>query len=75
MSDGTFADAVQKAAKHQTADDKRVIEAARDKYHRDGEIEIDDTTVLSEADDGAYVMAWVWINYEEAGVEGDNSTC
>jgi hypothetical protein len=31
-------------------------------FHKDGEIEVDDNAVVSYGgDDGAYVMAWVWI--------------
>lgn len=33
---------------------------AYDNMHREGEIEIDSTTVLSESSGGSYVMAWVW---------------
>lgn len=39
---------------------------AREKYGREGEIEIDDNAVISRGDDkGAYVQAWVWV-YEDA---------
>lgn len=44
-------------------------------YHRDGELEIDDFTVISYGEDpGAYVMGWVWISDETAGVspEGED---
>lgn len=37
---------------------------------KDGEIEIDaDAEVSFGEDDGAYVMAWVWVTDEEAGIE------
>lgn len=39
--------------------------AAHEKYHRDGAIEIDTTTVLSDSDGGNYVLAWVWIAENE----------
>jgi hypothetical protein len=29
---------------------------------RDGECEVDDHAVVSASDDGAYVMAWVWVD-------------
>jgi hypothetical protein len=47
--------------------------AAFQKRHRDGEIEIDDCTVVSLSDDGgAYVMAWIWVSDEAAGISRDS---
>lgn len=37
-----------------------------------GEIEVDDSAVLSEADDGCYVMAWLWVSNEDAAAKLDN---
>jgi len=42
------------------------MEAARNLYQEDGEIEIDDNAQLSPNDDphtshGCYVQAWVWV--------------
>lgn len=42
-------------------------------HHRDGECEIDhmsdETCMVSKSDDpGAYVMAWVWVDNETAGI-------
>lgn len=34
----------------------------------EGEIEIDETTVLSEGDGGSYVQAWIWVSDETAGI-------
>ena len=35
---------------------------AREKYGREGEVEIDDNATISRGDDkGAYVQAWVWV--------------
>lgn len=34
---------------------------AFDVHHVDGELELDSHTVVSESDDGAYVLAWVWV--------------
>jgi hypothetical protein len=43
-------------------EEARLIAAARDEWHRDGEVEIDQDVVVSRGDDnGAYVMAWVWV--------------
>jgi hypothetical protein len=33
------------------------------------ELEVDGDTVISRGDDGAFVMAWVYVTNEEAGVE------
>jgi hypothetical protein len=41
------------------------IGAARDQYHVDGEVELDDEVFLSPGDDpGIYVSAWVWVDFE-----------
>lgn len=45
-------------------------DAAIEAYARDGEIEVDADAVVSESDDnGAYVMAWLWVGDDplEAG--------
>lgn len=48
--------------------DEELIEKARDMYHRDGEIEIDNNAMTSRGDDpGAYVQAWVWVPFDEDG--------
>ena len=44
--------------------DPAVIAAARRRYEREGEIEIDDSAIVSEGEDGAYVMAWVFVDPE-----------
>lgn len=40
---------------------RKYREAARRLYARDGEIEVDDEDIVSFAEDGAYVQAWVWV--------------
>lgn len=48
-----------------------LIAAARRLYHKDGEIEVDDSAKVSAAalwrseGGGAYVAAWVWVPNEE----------
>ena len=42
--------------------------AAKECFHQDGELEIDDNAKVSLSDGGAYVAAWVWISDSE--VEG-----
>ncbi len=46
----------------------RYVEGARMTWHRDGAVEVDDPGVIvSEgADDGAYVLAWLWVDNESA---------
>lgn len=45
---------------------RKLIEAARAIFEREGEIEIDDNAKISRArgENGAYVQAWVWV-YDE----------
>jgi hypothetical protein len=44
------------------------VQAAR-LHVREGELEVDTPAVVSRgADDGAYVMAWIWIDNQEAGI-------
>ena len=68
----TFSDCVAAFA---APADNPLVEAARGRYHRDGEIEIDQNTVLSgsEGTGGDYVLAWVWVNAPEE-VDGDSCT-
>ncbi len=51
-----------------TPTDKQMIVAARVEYQDDGRVEIDDNAEVSRDDDepqpGAYVAAWVWVDYE-----------
>ena len=54
-----------------TEREQQYIDAAQVK---DGEVEIDGDSAVSISDDnGAYVMAWVWVSDDDAGVsrEGD----
>lgn len=49
-------------------DDEPYVAAAIKKQH-DSELEVDLPAVVSRgADDGAYVMAWVWVSNEDAGI-------
>lgn len=41
------------------------VAAARTMYHVDGKTEIDGETVISDSNDGAYVLAWVWVGKDE----------
>jgi hypothetical protein len=49
---------------------EKIIWIARQRYQREGSIEIDDGAILSEGEDnGTYVQAWVWVDF--AGTEFD----
>ena len=50
--------------------DKEARKAAKDQYHCDGEVEIDDNAKTSRGGDrGCYVQAWVWIYWPDAEIE------
>lgn len=43
-----------------------IVKLAQSIWHEDGAIEIDDTAQVSEGfDNGAYVQAWVWVDFED----------
>lgn len=43
----------------------RIVELAKEQCHRDGECEVDDNAIVSEGNDnGAYVQAWVWVDFD-----------
>jgi len=52
----------------------KVIDAARRGYAMDSMIEVDIDAELSIGEnthgsvDGCYVQAWVWVNFEDAGI-------
>jgi len=46
--------------------DQQLRELANDQYGRDGSVEIDDDAIISKGDEpGAYVQAWVWVEFPE----------
>jgi hypothetical protein len=48
------------------------IEAARDIYFNEGDdyrTEVDDDTIVSGSEEGAYVMAWCWVPKTDAGLD------
>lgn len=55
------------------AADPKTIEkyriAANEFNRDDGELEFDDDAVVSSSDEGAYVMAWKWVDKDEAGID------
>lgn len=56
---GTFAECKEYFGVATEAD--AYASTAKTLYTREGAVEFDEITVLSKADDGAYVMAWVWV--------------
>jgi hypothetical protein len=68
-----FSDCVQFFGE-KTGRERRTAAIARSRLSDEGQLEIDDTTVISEGEDnGSYVMAWVWVDF--TGVAGlDKST-
>ena len=38
----------------------------------EGDLEMDGNVVISENDDGAYVMAWKFVSKEDAGLSDDD---
>ena len=54
--------------------DDPFAQAARENYQSgsDGDIDLDDRPVLSPSDDGAYVLAWVWVSKEDAGISQED---
>jgi hypothetical protein len=60
------------------ADAAKLRAYARDQYCEEGSIEIDDIAQISDSasvggDQGAYVQAWVWVSYADAGVNSDEA--
>lgn len=78
LNDLTFGDCVKTFAAT-TGDETTYAAHARDAYHRDGELEIDSSTVVSPSSDlGAYVMAWRWVLDREiwdGPVDSDGEPC
>lgn len=67
----TFADCTRAFA---VPNDDPYVVAARDMILGDDDTEIDDETVTSVGDDGAWVLSWLWVSNSDAGVpdEGED---
>ncbi|MDK9702414.1 MAG: hypothetical protein OEL20_04690 [Sulfuritalea sp.] len=50
------------------ADDKDPFVAAARNKASEGELEVDAPAVVSHSDEGAYVMGWIWVSNEAAGI-------
>ncbi len=66
----TFAQCVE--ALGEDRDSNPFASAAHKLYGREGELEIDPATIVSQSNDGAYVLAWCWVSNDEAGIEPTN---
>lgn len=72
----TFGDVVTAFAAQRTPEHVAVVAEADRLWAKDGEIEIDDTAIVSEsADNGAYVMGWLWVSNPGADEEDDVRGC
>lgn len=62
----TFYDCVNFFAKTQDKELLALAEQARHDFEQEGELEFDDTPIVSKSNDpkvkGAYVMAWRWVD-------------
>jgi hypothetical protein len=45
-----------------TPQEQAYLDAAKREYRVDGDLEFDNETVVSNSDDGAYVLCWKWVN-------------
>lgn len=62
----TFSECHEVFARRRTDEEIVFVSAAQD--HRlldDGVLEVDENAIVSESDEGAYVMAWLWIDKED----------
>lgn len=69
---GTFSDCVHYFGKKQTAEQLEYAEIAKE-LEEEGEMEFDDVPIVSDAEteNGAYVMAWIWISGPDEKEEED----
>lgn len=75
-----LAQAIKEAKEPRDKEAQYYFDAAKDQYHSEGEIEIDDDAVVSLSEDtdyesghrGAYVEAWVWVDNPELKIDEDN---
>lgn len=57
----TFSECVQAFGVPSIGDKADPFAAVARSYAEEGVIEVDDITVLSESEEGCYVMAWLWV--------------
>lgn len=61
-----FSDVVELEGKDSS--DPYVAAAQEHRLLEEGTLEVDPKTIVSESEDGAYVMAWIWVSNGAAGV-------
>lgn len=70
-----FGEALPAFAERQSEDELRYISGAREHHHVEGEVEFDDHPIVSlGSDPGAYVLGWVWVTNDEAGISDEDET-
>ena len=69
----TFGAVINAFAARNSDYENALIERAREEHYREGEVEIDDTSICSGSDDaGDYVLAWVWVSDPESEEDNEN---
>jgi len=51
--------------KYEPPFEQAVRKKAREIYHEEGTLEIDDDAIVSQSEGGCYVAAWVWVPDED----------
>jgi len=51
--------------KYEPPFEQAVRKKAREIYHEEGTLEIDDNAIVSQSEGGCYVAAWVWVPDED----------
>lgn len=64
----TFSDCLKAFAARRSEKEMAFVKAAKQLHHDEGTLEVDDAAQVSIDDPevGAYVMAWVWVDSDEA---------
>jgi hypothetical protein len=44
---------------------REIVDYAMENMHKDSDFEVDHDAAISAGDEGAYVMGWSWIDYED----------
>jgi hypothetical protein len=69
LASSRFGGFINAFAELNQSDQDRCYIAAAQEEAREGELEIDDCAVVSQGSEGAYVMAWLWVSNDDAGIE------
>jgi len=65
----TFADCVRFFDERATERERAIAELAAT---REGEVEVDNAIVSESDDNGAYVLAWLWVDFAGTAFDKDN---